>query len=155
MHPSFLWMCTAHCTQGATCNFMCLSVCAEFGFLLSSFASYSLTHSLTYCQRFKKKNVEKCQSGILLNLRMQFLHFLSYFSLWKLFDTGWSVPQLSNQAQIQMSQFPKNQNRPKFWMLSVIRMHFSRRKFKRFLQFHTQASQSSISDFGSYSYALT
>ena len=64
------------------------------------------------------------------------------------------LDDLSHNYQIKRKSkrhsFPKNQNRPKFWMLSVIRMSFSRRKIKRFLQFHTQASRRSISDLKSY-----
>ena len=49
------WMHTAE--EGASCHFMCLSVWAEFNFLLSSFApSHSLTHPPVTClQRFNHK----------------------------------------------------------------------------------------------------
>ena len=147
-------MCTAHCcTQGASCHFMCLSVCPEFGFLLSSFASHSLTHPLTYRQRFNKKS-GKVPTRDIAQYENDFSTFCS-----PIFCLGsyLILDDLSHNYQIKRKSkrhsFPKNQNRPKFWMLSVIRMSFSRRKIKRFLQFHTQASQRSISDLKSY--ALT
>ena len=104
-----------------------VSVCLP-GIWLSAF--FIRTLWLTPLRIFKDLTTKMWQNANRRYLSIQkfLLHILwSYFSSpWKLFDAAWFVPQLSNQAQIQTSQFLKNLNWPKFWMLSVIRKSFSR-----------------------------
>ena len=122
-----------------------VSVCLP-GIWLSAF--FIRTLWLTPLRIFKDLTTKTWQNANRRYFSIQtfLLHILwSYFSSpWKLFDAAWFVPQLSNQAQIQTSQFLKNLNWPKFWMLSVIRRQSWGKKSNDFWTSHSHSFQRSM-----------